>query len=255
MKKFAPYIFLGLVILGLFLILTSCDDGRSDSTLNPQTGAGGSMARFAITGNTLYIVSKQSLEVYNIEDGANPVKAIKKDMSVGIETIFPYRDNLYIGAMDGMYIFDNTNPRDPKLQSKFTHIQSCDPVVVQGKYAYVTLRNGVACRPQNTMSSLDVVDVSNPSQPSLLHTQRMTSPYGLAVSGNKLFVCEGAVGLTVLDISNPAQPVFKRTFGELPAYDVIARNNHLIITGEKGLFQYKFDEADHVEFLSKIPVL
>ncbi|MCF0048565.1 hypothetical protein LXM25_00770 [Dyadobacter sp. LJ53] len=255
MKRFAPFIFLGLAILGLLLILSGCDGDRTDSALNPQTGAGGSMARFAITGNTLYIVSKESLEVYDISQGASPVKTVKKEMGVGIETIFPYRDNLYVGAMDGMYIYDNSTPRDPKLLTKYQHVQSCDPVVVQGKYAYVTLRNGVTCRPGNTLSSLDVVDVSNPAKPVMVHSQPMTSPYGLGVSGNKLFVCEGTKGFTVLDITNPAAPLFKHTFEELPAYDVIVRDKHLIITGEKGLFQYKYDDADNVEFLSKIPVL
>ncbi|MCF2518612.1 LVIVD repeat-containing protein [Dyadobacter sp. CY351] len=255
MKKIAPFLFAGLAILGLVLILTGCEDGGNDSALNPQTGSGGSMARFAITGNTLYIVTKQSLEVYDIENGANPVKAVKKDMGVGIETIFPYRDNLYIGAMDGMYIFNNTDPRNPVLESKFQHIQSCDPVVVQGKYAYVTLRSGVTCRVQNSVSSLDVVDVSDPAAPKMVHTQRMTSPYGLGVSGNRLFVCEGSVGLTVLDITDPTKPVFKETMGDLPAYDIIVRNKHMIVTGGKGLFQYKHDNADNIEFLSKIPVL
>ncbi|MCE7066169.1 LVIVD repeat-containing protein [Dyadobacter sp. CY326] len=255
MKRFAPIIFICLTLIGLFLLLTGCEDGRTDSALNPQSGTGGSMARFAITGTTLYIVSKQTLEVYDIADGANPVKATDKNMSVGIETIFPYKDNLYIGASDGMYIFNNTNPKNPQLLSKFQHIQSCDPVVVRDKYAYVTLRSGVTCRPQNSLSSLDVIDISNPVDPKMVHTQRMSSPYGLAVSGNKLFVCEGSLGLTLLDITNPALPVFKQTFGDLPAYDVIARDKHLIVTGEKGLFQFKYDDADNVELLSKIPVL
>jgi hypothetical protein len=254
MKRLAPVIFVALALVGLIMILTSCDNGN-DSSLNPQTGTGGSMARFAITGNTLYIVSKQSLEVYNITDGASPVKEVTKDMSVGIETIFPFKDNLFIGASDGMYIYDNSKPTNPVLLSKFTHIQSCDPVVVQGKYAYVTLRNGVVCRPGNTFSSLDVVDVSNPSSPVMVHSQRMDSPYGLGVSGSKLFVCEGDNGFTVLDISNPALPVYKHRFQELPSYDVIVHDKHLIITGKKGLFQYQYDDTDSVKLLSKIPVL
>jgi hypothetical protein len=255
MKKLAPIIFIGLTLIGLFLILNGCNDGRTDSALNPQTGTGGSMARFAITGSTLYIVSQQSLEVYDITDGSNPTKTVTKDMSVGIETIFPYRDNLFIGASNGMYIYDNKNPKDPQLLSMFQHIQSCDPVVVQEKYAYVTLRNGVTCRPSSALSSLDVIDISNPANPLMVHSQPMDSPYGLGVSGNKLFVCEGSNGLKVLDISNPALPAFKHTFKDLPAYDVIVRNKHLIVTGEKGLFQYKFDDSDNVELLSKIPVL
>ncbi|WAC13291.1 LVIVD repeat-containing protein [Dyadobacter pollutisoli] len=254
MKRLAPLFFIGLAIIGLLIILTSCDGGN-DSALNPQSGTGGSMARFAITGSTLYIVSKRSLEVYDISEGANPVKSVTKDMGLGIETIFPFKDNLFIGASDGMYIYDNTRPKEPVLLSKFTHIQSCDPVVVQGKYAYVTLRSGVVCRIGNTLSSLDVVDISDPVKPVLVNSQAMDSPYGLSASGNRLFVCEGDKGFRVMDISNPAVPIYKHYFHDLPSYDVISRGKHLIITGKKGLFQYQYDDTDTIELLSKIPVL
>lgn len=255
MKKLAPFFFISLAIFGLVILLWGCNDNLSDSAVNPQTGIGGSMARFAITGNTLYIVSKQSLEVYNITDAANPVKAVTKDMSVGIETIFPYQNRLFIGANDGMYIYNNSAPDNPSFLTKYTHIQSCDPVVVQGNYAYVTLRGGVACRNWVTQSTLDVVDVSDPSNPQLVNSQIMQSPYGLGVSGNKLFVCEGDNGFKILDVTDPQLPIVKQHFKELTSYDVIARNNQLIITGTKGLFQYKFNDQDEVELLSKIPVL
>jgi hypothetical protein len=54
------------------------------------------MARFAITGNTLYIATMQSLEVYDITQPDQPSKATKRDLGVGIETIFPYKNNLFI---------------------------------------------------------------------------------------------------------------------------------------------------------------
>lgn len=255
MKKLAPLFFISLAILGLVILLFGCDSQKSDSAINPQTGVGGSMARFAITGNTLYIVSKQSLEVYNIADAANPVKAVTKDMNVGIETIFPYQNRLFIGANDGMYIYNNSSPNNPSFLTKYTHIQSCDPVVVQGNYAYVTLRGGVVCRNWASQSTLDVVNVSDPSNPQLVNSQAMISPYGLGVSGDKLFVCEGDNGFKVLDVSNPELPVEKHYFKDIASYDVIVRNNRLIITGTKGLFQYQFDDQDEIQLLSKIPVL
>ncbi|WP_353720793.1 hypothetical protein [Dyadobacter sp. 676] len=255
MKKLIPLLFLGLAAIGLMLILNACNDSSGDSNVNPQTGTGGSLARFAITGNTLYIVSKQSLDVYDIRDGGNPAKSVTKNLGVGIETIFPYQQNLFIGAMDGMYIFNNHTPANPVLLSKYTHVLSCDPVVVQGRYAYVTLRAGVNCRPGGSFSSLDVVDIGDPTQPAMVGTQRMDSPYGLGVSGNKLFVCEGEKGFRVMDITDPKTPVQKRYFQNVPSYDVIVRENRLIITGQKGLFQYRYDDSDTIRFLSQIPVL
>ncbi|SDD86760.1 LVIVD repeat-containing protein [Dyadobacter soli] len=255
MKKLIPLLFLGLAAIGLMLLLNACNENSGDSGPSPQTGAGGSMARFAITDNTLYIVSKQSLEVYDINDGGNPAKAATRNLGVGIETIFPYQKNLFIGAMDGMYIYNNAKPNDPKFLTKYTHVLSCDPVVVQGRYAYVTLRTGVNCRPGGSFSSLDVVDISDPEKPQMVGSQRMDSPYGLGVSGNKLFVCEGDRGFKMMDITDPKAPVQKQFFRDVPAYDVIVRNNHLIVTGNGGLYQYNYDDSDSITYLSKIPVL
>ncbi len=255
MKKLIPLLFVGLAVVGLMLLLNACNEGAGDSAPSPQTGAGGSMARFAITGNTLYIVSKQSLDVYDINNGGAPAKTMTKNLGVGIETIFPYQKNLFIGAVDGMYIYNNTRPEDPVLMSKYTHVLSCDPVVVQGQYAYVTLRAGVNCRPGGSFSSLDVVDISDPTKPLMVGSQRMDSPYGLGVSGNKLFVCEGDKGFRMMDITDPKVPIEKSFFQEVPAYDVIVRDNRLIVTGKEGLYQYKYDDSDSLEYLSKIPVL
>jgi hypothetical protein len=251
------FTFLSLLSLVAQLTLTlgGCSSDTAKSDLNPQTGVGGSMARFAITGNTLYLVSRETLEVYDITDGSSPVKAVSKNMGLGIETIFPYQNHLFIGANDGMYIYNNQSPQNPAFLSKYTHIQSCDPVVVQDKYAYVTLRGGVACRTWQPQSMLDVIDVSNPAKPLLVTSRPMLSPYGLGVSGKNLFVCEGDNGFKVLDITEPANPVEKHHWPDLTSYDVIVRNNRLIITGNKGLFQYQYDDQDKVELLSKIPVL
>lgn len=245
-----------LLALLVALMFWGCDAGSRSADVSPgmQTGVGGSMARFAITGNTLYIVTKQSLEVYDITQPDQPSKTTKRDLGVGIETIFPYKNNLFIGANNGMYIFDNSEPNAPRQLSFYSHIQSCDPVVVQGNYAYVTLRNGTTCRQFASLSSLDVVDISNLSSPRLLTSLNMESPYGLGVDGNRLFVGEGSKGLKLFDISDPVKPILKEFRSDIPTYDVIPYRSTLIITGEKGIFQYRYDDKDQFDLLSKIPV-
>jgi hypothetical protein len=245
-----------LVLALLAVLLGGCDAGFRSADVAPggQTGVGGSMARFAVAGNTLYIATKQSLDVYDVSQADSPVKIAKTDLGVGVETIFPYRNNLYIGANDGMYIFDNAQPEKPRLLTKYTHIMSCDPVVVQGNYAYVTLRTGLACRQFNSVSLLEVINISNPASPQLIHTTPMESPYGLGVDGTRLFVGEGSKGLKLFDISNPAQPKLMQFRSDIPTYDVIPYRSTLIVTGEKGIFQYRYDDKDRFDFLSKIPV-
>lgn len=253
MRRLSLALALTLAAMAIGLLMVGCDSSK-DSEVSAATGTGGSMARFAITGNTLYIVTKESLEVYNIANPSDPQKEVTKNLGMGIETIFPYNNYLFIGANDGMHIFDNTKPNDPFQVSAFYHIQSCDPVVVQGNYAYVTLRGGRECRPGNIRSSLDVVDISNPKVPQMITTQTIDSPYGLGVWDKTLFVCTGDAGLKVMDISSPANPKEVKTFRDVPSYDVIVRKNRLLVIGAKGLFQYSFNAENEMKFLSQIPV-
>lgn len=242
-----------MAVFGCLFIACSAD-GKADVSPNSQTGVGGSMARFAIVGNALYCVLPDKLQVYDISTPTEPVAKSPVKLSVGLETIFPYKDNLFIGANDGMYIFDNKQPESPTLLSRFTHVQSCDPVVVQGNFAYVTLRGGVNCRQFTSVSTLDVVDISNLGNPRLVHTQPMESPYGLGVDGTQLFVCEGNNGLKIFDITKPEQPVLKETLKDVKSFDVIPLNKTLLVTGDGGLYQYSYQNAGKLKLLSKISI-
>ena len=248
--------FLTALVIATFwsLFFGGAADKSADVNPNGQTGTGGSMARFAIVGNSLYCVLPDKLQVYDISKPDNPVAKNTVGLSVGLETIFPYKTNLFIGANDGMYIFDNQQPESPTLLAKYTHMQSCDPVVVQGNYAYVTLRGGATCRRFATMSSLDVVDISDLKNPRLIHTQNMQSPYGLGVDGSQLFVCEGNNGLKIFDITLPTQPKLQQRLGDVKSFDVIPLNKVLLVTGEGGFLQYSYRNEGKMELLSKISI-
>lgn len=88
------------ILIVLAAALQGCQTDQA-STVDPQSGKGGSMARFAITGNSLYIVDNQSLHSYDISTPGNPQKSGSKSLGIGIETIYPYQNNLFIGAQDG----------------------------------------------------------------------------------------------------------------------------------------------------------
>jgi len=243
-----------LIALGFTLLLGCAADKNSDVSPSVQTGTGGSMARFAIVGDVLYCVLPSKLQVYDISTPTSPISKKTVPLTVGLETIFPYKNALFIGANDGMYIFDNQQPDSPVMLSQYFHVQSCDPVVVQGNYAYVTLRGGSGCRRMATASTLDVVDVTDLRSPRLIHSQTMESPYGLGVSGEQLFVCEGDRGMKIFDIKDPKQPQLKQIVGDIKAYDVILTNKSLLVTGDGGLMQYTLSEQGKLEVLSKLAI-
>jgi len=220
-----------------------------------QTGIGGSMARFTIMKEHLYSIDNNNMMVFDISDLDNPVPGATLNIGWGIETIFPYDGNLFIGTQTGMMIYDNSNPDFPTHLSTFEHIRSCDPVVVENDIAYVTLRSGNACRTGFT-NQLDVIDVSNLSHPKLLKSYPMTNPHGLGIDSGILFICEGDAGLKVFDASdiNEITSHLLAYFGDIHAFDVIPYNNNLIMVGENGLYQFDYTDPENIEFLSMISI-
>ncbi len=242
-------------LLLLLFLFAACDKGSSSDSLSPGSGIGGSTARFTISGNTLYTVSNTALQAYDISKSTDPKTGSKIPLGFGVETIFPYGENLFIGTQTGMYIYDIKQPSLPKQLALYTHILSCDPVVAQGDYAYVTLRSGTNCRNQAiSINSLDVIDISNLARPRLLRSYPMKNPHGLGADSTLLFVGEGDYGLRVMDISNPTNVREVQYFDSTKAYDVIPTQKRLIVTGPNGIYQYNYADLKQLKLISKLPV-
>lgn len=236
----------------LLLIFSGCENSSSESIGPDGSGQAGSMARFAVSNNNLYIVDSQDLLFFDISDATNPESVGSVNIGFGIETIFPYRNNLFIGSTTGMHIYDISTPTNPVKLSVYSHVTACDPVVVQDNYAYVTIRNGVDCRFGQNL--LDVVDISNLREPREIGSYAMHNPHGLGIDGSSLFVTEGDQGLKIFDASNPFDLVFEDEINDFHGYDVIPNNGNLIVIGKDGLYQYDYSNPESMTFLSKIAV-
>jgi hypothetical protein len=238
------------LILGIFF-LQNC---QQSADVSPSgNGTAGSLARFALGDGILYTVSTFDMNVFDLKASPSTPNKLKTiNLGFGAETIFPYKNMLFIGTTTGMKIYDNQDPTNPKLLSTFTHIFSCDPVVVQGDYAYVTLRSGTTC--QRGQNSLDIVDIKDPINPKLKNSLRLSNPHGLAVDGKNLFVCEGDFGLKSYDITDPLNPVFIESLSDVISYDVIPNNKKLIVTGKNGIYQYDYSGTNALKLISKIPI-
>lgn len=215
-------------------------------------GIGGSMARFTISGNNLYIVDQSSLHHFNISSPNTPVKGNTTSLGWGIETIFPYADKLFIGSQAGMFIYSISNPSTPTYISQYNHVSSCDPVVVEGDYAYVTLRSGTKC--QGFTNQLDVIDIKNIQQPKLLKTYPMTNPHGLGIDNGTLFISDGSDGLKVYNANDPEKISDNRLghYKDFDGYDVIPYNKNLIMVGKDGIKQYDYSDPEKLKLLSTI---
>lgn len=235
--------------------MTNSAAEASSKTNGSNIGKAGSMARFMIQGNTLYTLkSSYALNIYDIANTNEAMFSGSLNLGWGIETVFAYNNHLFFGANQGMYIYDISNPFAPEYVSEYSHFTSCDPVVVDDEYAYITLRAGNWCG-QNT-NQLDVVDISDLSTPSLLKSYSMKNPYGLGIDGDLLFVCDGTAGLKIYDKSDPLNIAANHlsTFTDLTPYDVIPLGNILVVISPEGLLQYDYTDINNIQLLSTIKV-
>lgn len=214
-----------------------------------SVGQGGSLARFKIVADYLYAVDSHSINVFEISDLANPQDLEDIYAGFDIETIFNKENHLFLGSSRGMYIYDITEPAIPSFVSEFQHGTACDPVVVEGDYAYVTLRGGNACGALE--SGLFIVDISDITNPVLTVSYPMEEPYGLGIKDEKLFICDGSYGLKVFDKTNVEDLLPLQHFEDIITFDVIPMDSHLLLVGDDTLYQYEY-LADEIRLLSTI---
>jgi len=216
-----------------------------------SVGINGSMSRFAQYNDYLYAVINNYMNIIDLS-GDEPYKPTN-DFYIGynVETIFNYKNNMFMGTPSGMVIYSVEDPLKPEFMSWTTHVMGCDPVVVENDIAYVTIHSGNVCG--SNFNQLEILDVSNVKNPSLIVTYAMTMPKGLGIDNGTLFVCDN--GLKIFNASNP-QTIMANLlahYSGMEGYDVIAFENVLMMIAEDGLYQYDYSDLSKISLLSKLP--
>ena len=234
-------------------LLSSNSSGQFKTTQSAlaQAGIAGSFSRFGLSGDYLYTVDQTTLRSYSLNNPVCPDRLDAIQVGGNIETIFPWKDRLFIGSPNGVFIFNNSNPAHPVWETAFWHATGCDPVVCDDKYAYVTIHDGTTCG--GTLNQLEVIGIEYLPQTTLFATYPMTRPMGLTFTDNNLYVCDN--GLKVFDKNNPNVLTQLAHVQNIETYDVIALdNNHLLVIGAGGFYQYDVSDPARPEELSKILV-
>ncbi|HMQ47484.1 MAG TPA: hypothetical protein PKA00_03475 [Saprospiraceae bacterium] len=255
MSKYSLFL---ITLLTFFAV--ACEESAADIALatpgqSSSTGTGGSLARFTIKGDFLYTVDAQNLNVFNISSPDETIPVATVQAGFGVETIYPLENFLYLGTQNGMLIFQVGADGIPALIGNYNHITSCDPVVSDGHFAYVTLRVS-ECQEAafGAANTLDVLDVSDPTQPNLLSSYPMDSPYGLGLDENILFVCEGERGFKVMEVSDPQNIVLLQQITSVNAIDVITLDGLLLVIGPDAVVEYDYSDIHNIQKLSEIAI-
>ena len=182
----------------------ACACSQGYAPLTAPTSGGSSYATFALVDDYLYRVDEGTLVTYNVSAPEKPKEISRQHVGWTIETLYPTQNYLFVGGRRGMYIYDRTDPARPVQISQIEHARACDPVVVSGSIAYVTLRGTSACG--STPDELLCVSIKQPSAPQIIGVKPLPTPWGLAVKNSHLYVSNGENGYSLIDVSRPAEP-------------------------------------------------
>ncbi|MCW5921513.1 MAG: hypothetical protein KIS77_04160 [Saprospiraceae bacterium] len=233
----------------LFVNSTMMDNAGANPPL-ASAGIGGSYARFGLVDQYLYTIDNTTLRTWAV-GSACPSRLDSVQVGWNIETLFPWKDRLFIGSQTGVFVFNNSNPQRPVLENRFEHVTGCDPVVCDDENAYVTIHAGTTCN--GTFNQLDVLDIRNLPAVSLRKTYPMTEPKGLAVTNEHLYLCDA--GLKIFDKTNPLDLKLKSHLKNIKTYDVISLGaGQLLVIGEGGFYQFDTSDPSNPRQVSHIPV-
>ncbi len=238
----------------VFYMASSTQRSNTSTASVSPIGQGGSMARFALLNNYLYTVDYSDLNIFNISNGINPTFSNKVQVDYHVETIYPFKNKLFVGSNNGMFIYNvEPTPDNPLKIGEFTHVRACDPVIADDSFAFVTLHSEDNCLGFN--NELDVVKLNNLVDASLAKVYNLVSPHGLSKDGNILFVCDGSAGLRIYNAADPLNLQLLQQFPDTETYDVIANNNTALVVGVDGLYQYDYSNLNNIHLVSKIDIL
>ncbi len=246
MKK---YLLLVAVVFAFF----GCTKEAADNGANAAaagTGTGGSLARFTIVGNYLYVADYARLQTFDISDPSKLVQVNDRTLGFDIETLFPYKDKLFVGAATGMYLLSLADPAKPLLLGSVAHLRSCDPVVANDSVAFVTLRGSGRCGAAT--DGLYVYTFNNLLSPVQLNLTELPSPNGLGLKDSILYVCQQNYGMSIFNVNNPASPRLRKKLTDYKFQDVIPYNDLLLCYVENGLAIYDITTPASPVFITEI---
>lgn len=247
-----------LLVSSLFM---ACESAIGDqATPSSDVGVGGSYARFVIVGAFMYVVDEQNLITFDISDAAYPFEIDKQAIGNRIETIFNFKDKLFVGSGEGLFIYEILESGLPNQLSATSYFEfdifPCDPVVANDTFAYVTLNakrrinNPCGGSFEVDVNLLKIFDISNPQQPELLSEYNMFAPKGIGLDGTTLFVCDDEEGLKVFDVTDPYDLVSIAHIDDFTAFDVIPLNGLLLVVGPENVYEFDYTDLNDIKLLS-----
>ncbi|MFH0793878.1 MAG: hypothetical protein V2A74_07595 [bacterium] len=139
------------------------------------------------------------LQVWDFSDPTSPVLRFQEALPAFPISLVENRGRLFVACGgDGAVIYDVSEPFLPKRLSNFNDVEFTRRLAVDEDRLYLADGN---------YGGLKIVDVSNPTSPTLL-SRLLTADYAddVLVRGNLVYVADRQGGARIVDVSDPRNP-------------------------------------------------
>ena len=199
---------------------------REEPTIIITRGTPSGPREVAVSGDTAFVADDTGLQIIDVSDLKNPVVTGKvyinaaKGISVSESTVFVAGDNLRITDMS-----DPKNPSTIGAADTPGTARARD-VMVSGDTAFVADDSG-----------LQIIDVSDLSEPVTIRVEPMSYATDVTVSGTTAFVnCNplwvgGWGGVQIMDVSDPENPSLIGAESALHAFDATVSGTAAFMAG------------------------
>ena len=96
----------------------------------------------------------------------------------------------------------------------------------------------------NNINQLQIIDITDIFEPTQVGVYNMFAPYGLAVRGDYVWVCDAESGIKIVDISDKANPTVVHFIEGYDARDVILIDTTAYVVTTSGIVIYDVSTFD-----------
>ena len=221
------------------VLIFSLADPASPTLLGTYTDSAGAAAQTSVAGNLMAVaMGNQGAQLVDISDPSQPrlmgaFKDTKFKQAFFTGLAFSATDSAVLFATDSLgnfYALDVSSPAAPSEAGKVSLDTGFGKVAVSPDFAFVAMAGA---------RGIQVVKVQNPAKPEKGTVMAGTNTVMLALSGDRVFMCDGQAGLKEFDVSDPANPP-EVALAALPGFTsgaaILPLGQVLVTTKEGGLW-------------------
>lgn len=150
-----------------------------------------------LKGTYAYVAGGEAgIRIIDVSNSAQPIEAGSIALTGYTYSVTIQGDYLFATSWSGLSIYNISNPVLPELTGTYQQSSySANDVFVVGNYAYLSI-------PQ---TGFRIVDISDPTTPTMVGHMTLSFPYSVSVQGNYAYLTSLS-GLHIINITNPASP-------------------------------------------------